>query len=345
MSVSQVRALARCGHQTDALRTVTTTRAALAEIGLEPGPQLRRAETEAYANADGTGAPATASPPTGKPGDEPTIEYAIVEGRHVAYTALSSGPRDLVVLNPAMITIDGLLDDPHPRHALAHLGEHARIICLDRHGVGLSDPLDKDREPLDEWTDDIVQVLDALDIEAAQVFANFDTGTMAIEFAARHPERVTSLVLAHCFASYQHRDQYPHGVEASTAYQLIHDAVSPDVPEHRINTVPHAAPSVAGDAASANGGHGSASAARDPPRRPRSARSPSKPISATASHTSSRLPSWSIGGTASTSASVTPATSPNASPTPSWQSSPAQTHSGSPTPPTCSAVRSSSSGY
>ena len=248
MSVLHVRALARCGHQTDALRTVTTTRAALAEIGLEPGPQLRRAETEAYANADGTGAPATASPPTGKPGDEPTIEYAIVEGRHVAYTALSSGPRDLVVLNPAMITIDGLLDDPHPRHALAHLGEHARIICLDRHGVGLSDPLDKDREPLDEWTDDIVQVLDALDIEAAQVFANFDTGTMAIELAARHPERVTSLVLAHCFASYQHRDQYPHGVEASTAYQLIHDAVSPDVPEHRIDTVPHAAPSVAGDA-------------------------------------------------------------------------------------------------
>jgi len=254
MWVLLVRALHGSGRQTEAVRSAAAARDALAELGLEPGPDLRRAEGEVFAapvEAPGADRVESASPmlAAGAAGaaDEPAIEYAVAGGRHVAYTELSSGPRVLVVLNPAMVTIDGLLDEPRSRHALARLGEHARVICLDRRGIGLSDPLDSQRDPLDQWTDDILHVLDALDVRAAHVLANFDTGLVGLEFAARHPRRVASLTLAHCYARYQRGDGYPHGADPSSGDQLIRDAVSPDAPEHRIDTVSHAAPSAAGD--------------------------------------------------------------------------------------------------
>lgn len=115
-----------------------------------------------------------------------------------------------------MITIDGLLAEPHARAALSRLGEHARVVCFDRRGVGLPDPLDPARSPLDDWTQDLSQVLDAMGIGSAHLFANFDTGLIALEFAARHPERVTSLVLAHSFAIYHRTADYPHGLELDT---------------------------------------------------------------------------------------------------------------------------------
>jgi pimeloyl-ACP methyl ester carboxylesterase/DNA-binding SARP family transcriptional activator len=249
MAVLHVRALHRSGHQTNAVRAVAATRAALADIGLDAGSELRRVEAEVFADSLdlSSGPPAAATRPTPQPRNEPAVRYAGATDRHVAFTTLSAGPRDLVVLNPAMVTIDGLLDEPHARDCLARLGEHARIVCLDRRGIGLSDPLDPQRSPLDEWVDDIVHVLDALGIDSAHVLGNFDTGLIALELAARHPERVTSLTLAHCFASYLRRDGYPRGVDPTTAQQLIADAVVPAQAEHHSDTVAYAAPSLVAD--------------------------------------------------------------------------------------------------
>ena len=245
--VLKVRALHRSGNQLEAVRAVESARAGLAEVGLEPGADLRAAEAEVFGGATDRSNLADSGRPPPSGVEDPAIEYAVVDGRHVAYTVLSSGPRDLVVLNPAMVTIDGLLDETRSRHALERLGEHARVICIDRRGIGLSDPLDPLRDPLEEWTGDVIHVLDALGVDAAHVMASFDTGLIAIELAARHPERVASLVLAHCFARYHRGDGYPHGVDPATSDQLIRDAVSPEAPSHRIDTVSHAAPSVAGD--------------------------------------------------------------------------------------------------
>jgi pimeloyl-ACP methyl ester carboxylesterase/DNA-binding SARP family transcriptional activator len=249
MQVLHIRALYRSGHQTDAVRGLASARAALVELGLDPGADLLRVESEVFTGPTDRAAGPGTSP---RPDDhravpEPSIRYAVSDGRHVAYTVLSSGPKDIVVLNPAMITIDGMLDDPHHRRSLARLGELGRVICLDRQGIGLSDPLDPRRDPLDEWTADVIQVLDALEIGSAHLFANFDTGLIALELAARHPGRVASLVLAHCYARYQRADGYPHGVDPAATRRLIRDAVSPAEPEHRVDTVAHVAPSVAGD--------------------------------------------------------------------------------------------------
>jgi pimeloyl-ACP methyl ester carboxylesterase len=151
------------------------------------------------------------------------------------------------VLNPAMLTIDGLLDNPHPGAALAALAEHAAVVCFDRRGIGLSDPLEPGRPPLEQWVADVRRVLDALQIDRADLLANFDTGLIAIEFAARHPERVRSLVLAQCFPRYTRGADYPFGLDPGTTRTLIRDTVSPADPGQAVDSVAQAAPSRAAD--------------------------------------------------------------------------------------------------
>jgi pimeloyl-ACP methyl ester carboxylesterase len=236
--VHYVRALHRAGRQTEALRAAAAARAALVEVGLDPSAALRDAQAEVLRAPDPAPAPVIAVP----------VRYATGDGGSTAYTRLSAAGRDLVVLNPAMLTIDGLLDEAHARAALTTLAEHAAVVCLDRSGIGLSDPLDPGRSPLDQWVSDVRRVLDALGIGRADLFANFDTGLVALEFAARHPERVRSLVLAQCYPRYTRTDDYPYGLDRGTTETLIRDTVSPADPAQGLDSVAHAAPSVAAEA-------------------------------------------------------------------------------------------------
>jgi pimeloyl-ACP methyl ester carboxylesterase len=70
---------------------------------------------------------------------------------------------------------------------------------------------------------------------------------VALEFAARYPDRVRSLVLIHCYATYLRSADYPYGFDLDTTDGLIRDAVSPPSPDQRLDTVLHAAPSAAAD--------------------------------------------------------------------------------------------------
>ncbi|WP_164842521.1 alpha/beta fold hydrolase [Actinoplanes solisilvae] len=230
--VIYVRALHRAGRQSAALRAAADARAALVEVGLDPSAALREAQAEVL------------RPVPSSPLGAVVVRYATDEDGSTAYTRLSTRGRELVVLNPGMLTIDGLLDGVHARAALSFLAEHATVVCLDRRGIGLSDPLDPRRAPLDQWVADVRRVLDALAIERADLFANFDTGLVALEFAARHPERVRSLVLAQCYARYIRGDDYPYGLDSSTTESLIRDTVDP---ARGVDSVAMAAPSVAAD--------------------------------------------------------------------------------------------------
>ena len=230
--VIYVRALHRAGRQSAALRAVADARAALVEVGLDPSAALRDVQAEVLR-------PAAKSSPGAV-----VVRYATDGDGSTAYTRLSTHGRELVVLNPGMLTIDGLLDGAHAHAALSLLASHAAVVCLDRRGIGLSDPLDPRRAPLDQWVDDVRRVLDTLAIERADLFANFDTGLVALEFAARHPERVRSLVLAQCYARYTRSADYPYGLDSSTTATLIHDPIDP---EQEVDSVALAAPSVAAD--------------------------------------------------------------------------------------------------
>ena len=69
-----------------------------------------------------------------------------------------------------------------------------RVLCWDRRGSGLSDPL-TDVPTLDERVGELCAVLDAAGVENPVLWGAGEGGPVSIAFAARYPDRVHSLVL------------------------------------------------------------------------------------------------------------------------------------------------------
>ena len=248
--VHYVRALHRSGRHTEALRACHAARGSLTEVGLEPGPALLAIEAEMLA-APRQGTPQPSPPPAPRTtlADPVNVRYAASGTGSTAYTCFGHGDNDMVIMNPAMLTIDGLTEEPHVLSALHTLAAEARVTCFDRRGIGLSDPLSADGDPFEDWIADLMAVLDALRVERPTILGNFDTGLVAIEFAARYPDRVGSLILVHCFARFVRGDDYPFGIDLATADALVDDSVETRPTGTSIDTLAFVAPSVAADPA------------------------------------------------------------------------------------------------
>jgi pimeloyl-ACP methyl ester carboxylesterase len=87
----------------------------------------------------------------------------------------------------------------------------ARLIRFDKRGTGLSD-----RPPgpqaLEERMEDAHAVLDAAGVERADVLGWSEGGPLALLLAAKHPERVLSLVLCDTQACFRREPDYGLGV-------------------------------------------------------------------------------------------------------------------------------------
>jgi long-chain acyl-CoA synthetase len=83
---------------------------------------------------------------------------------------------------------------------LRHFSQHHRCIAPDLRGHGRSDK-PRDGYTVDRVTADLVAVLDGLDIrEPVVLLAHSAGGLLAINFAARHPERLSKLALVNTAA-------------------------------------------------------------------------------------------------------------------------------------------------
>ena len=129
----------------------------------------------------------------------PTTQYAKTEdGSQIAYQVMGGGPPDLVYLTGHLSHVDVRWEHAPSADFLNRLASLGRLIIFDRRGVGASDRLPTDVVPTwEEWADDLRVVLDAVDSKTAVPIAVADGGSMAITFAATHPERVSALVLFH----------------------------------------------------------------------------------------------------------------------------------------------------
>jgi len=77
-----------------------------------------------------------------------------------------------------------------------HLARHHRVVRPDRRGFGASTPMPRDFPwTLDIIIDDHIRLMDALGIERFHVVGCKYGGTIARAFAARRPERVTTLTV------------------------------------------------------------------------------------------------------------------------------------------------------
>ena len=81
------------------------------------------------------------------------------------------------------------------RLAMPVLARQARVIAPDMVGFGYTDRPAKQRYDMDSWVAQAVGVLDALEIEQADLVGNSFGGALALALAIRHPTRVRRLVL------------------------------------------------------------------------------------------------------------------------------------------------------
>lgn len=123
----------------------------------------------------------------------PSTRYVSVEASDVAYQVLGDGRSDILCSYGLGAHVDVLWDSPSSSAFLDRLASFRRVITFDRRGTGASDGVPRGAMPTwEEWTEDMLAVLDAAESERAAVFATLDAGPIAILFASLHPERVSA---------------------------------------------------------------------------------------------------------------------------------------------------------
>jgi len=169
------------------------------------------------------------------------------DGQAVAYQVFGNGPLDLVFIPDWVGNLDVMWEDPTLAAFLKRLARFARVICFDKRGTGLSDPVPSGAVPTwEEWMYDVGTVMDAAASRRAAIFGHGDGGAMALLFAATSPDRTTALVLADAYAKRTRAGDYPCGLPEQAVPKMV-DAILKSWGTGEAARV--GAPSLAGDAA------------------------------------------------------------------------------------------------
>jgi pimeloyl-ACP methyl ester carboxylesterase len=116
-----------------------------------------------------------------------------LDGVRLAYALSGDGP-PLVKASNWLTHLDYDWESPVWSHWWHRLSERHRLIRYDERGCGLSS-WDVDDFSLDAYERDLATVVDVLGLERFPLLGISQGGAIAIRYAARHPERVTRLVL------------------------------------------------------------------------------------------------------------------------------------------------------
>jgi pimeloyl-ACP methyl ester carboxylesterase len=225
-------ALYRCGRQAEALGAYQELRAHLGEeLGITPSAELVALEEaivlqkpeldwapatpplmadEAGTRERATHRDARRTPPMVA---MPETHYAQAsDGVHIAYQVVGDGPFDLVEVGGLVSHLEFAWEGPEYAHLLRRLASFARVICFDKRGTGMSDPISVHALPtLEQRMDDFRAVLDAVGSEHAALLGESEGGQMAALFAATYPERTRALVTYGSYARLRSAPDYPLG--------------------------------------------------------------------------------------------------------------------------------------
>jgi len=120
------------------------------------------------------------------------------DGVRIAYAVHGSGP-PLVRTATWLTHLEFDWESPVWRHWLVGLGERHTLLRYDERGCGLSDR-DVEDLSLDARVADLEAVIDAAGFEDVAMLGMSQGGPVAVAYAARHPERVSSLLLYATYA-------------------------------------------------------------------------------------------------------------------------------------------------
>jgi len=122
----------------------------------------------------------------------PDVRYAKTAGGvHIAYQVVGAGPIDLVYVPSFLSHLQVMWEEPIVVRFLQRLASFSRLVLFEKRGTGLSDPLPVDALPtLEERSEDLLAVLDAVGSKSAALFGSSEGGPQCLLFAATHPERI-----------------------------------------------------------------------------------------------------------------------------------------------------------
>jgi pimeloyl-ACP methyl ester carboxylesterase len=156
----------------------------------------------------------------------PEVRYARCDGLHLAYWVVGEAPRTFMLVSPWLSQVEVLWEDAGFARLVERLARHGRVVAFDRRGAGLSDPMDRPAT-LEERAADLTAVLDAIGAPRASLLCLNEGGTMAMVYAAAHPQRVESLVLYGAYTAPARSDELwwapgPESYEAIADYVEQH---------------------------------------------------------------------------------------------------------------------------
>lgn len=149
-----------------------------------------------------TEAHSAAGPNQAGPAARQTIRYATsADGTQIAYAVSGEGP-PILRASHHMTHLEREWNSALYRPLFDRLGAQNRLIRYDIRGAGLSDSSEgmEGEDSLDQHVDDLVSVADAAQLDRVPLCAQLNSAAVAIQFAARYPDRVSHLVIQEGYA-------------------------------------------------------------------------------------------------------------------------------------------------
>lgn len=218
----------RNGQQAEAHRQYQACERLLAkELGVEPQPETKQLYDEIR-----KGRPAAPTIHPKQAGQE--IKFFLSsDGVRVAYATVGEGP-PLIMTASFLRHLEYDWQSPIWQHWLDALARDYTLIRYDERGCGLSDG-DVNDISFDAWVRDLEALVDHLLLDRFRLLALSQAGAVAIEYAVRHPETVSHLVLHGAYARGRfQRTENPHAAEeAETLLSLTRLGWGQDNPAFR----------------------------------------------------------------------------------------------------------------
>jgi len=141
------------------------------------------------------------------------------DGVRIAWASVGSG-YPLVKAANWLNHLDYEWESPVWRHWIAELTKYHRFVRYDERGNGLSDREVTDIS-LEAWVQDLETVVDSAGLDRFALMGISQGGAPAITYAARHPERVSHLILIGAYSrGWEHRDN-PEALKARHAFETL----------------------------------------------------------------------------------------------------------------------------
>ncbi len=148
------------------------------------------------------------------------VHFAHSDGLHIAYSIHGSGPHD-ILMTPGIISHLNIgAHMPPMRASLEALSGFARVVSFDKRGQGLSDPC-LEAPDLDTRVRDIEAVMAAAELDRPLLYGISEGGSMCLQFAHDHPDRVRGLVLLGTTASWLQTPDFPAGIQENALDAMV----------------------------------------------------------------------------------------------------------------------------